>query len=170
MANLKSLKLRHTLISDATVSLVALCCRDLRRLDISFTPVRQPAILHKHDWALEKLSVTSAPLTTPFLISLLVSEIPIKLKDSLRILHLGALGASPTSNISTLPGNLTLTDYILESLTDVLAEFTRLESISLVGNAKLGIGSGALANFVRVVGRRCKACHPNRLTICTMFG
>lgn len=72
---------------------------------------------------------------------------------------MGALGSS-SSNINTLASSLTLTDQILDSLTNLLAHCNALENISLVGNTKLGLlrtdENAPLARFLRSVGRRCK--------------
>ena len=47
----------------------------------------------------------------------------------------------------------------LMRLTDILENFEHLESISLVGNAKLGLTErtdGAMSDFISRVGRKCK--------------
>lgn len=57
---------------------------------------------------------------------------------------------------------MTLDDYGLLELTDILANFERLESLSLVGNTKLGMtgrtfnGARALRDFMGRVGRKLK--------------
>lgn len=108
--------------------------------------------------ALKKLSLTSTPLTSSFLRALAFSQVS-GIFTSLHTLHIGALGASPSSSISSLTGSLTLTDDILTSLTNILVECKALEDVSLVGNTKLRLQTGAdlaLVTFVRKVGRRCK--------------
>ena len=141
-----------------SLSRIISCCHALSRLDVSFTPIRKIGVPSDHTphLAFEKLSLTSTPLTSTFLRTLGNSQ---GIFTSLRTLQIGALGASPLSTISTLTNSLTLTDEILESLNDTLAGCRSLESISLVGNTKLGVQTGvnsALANFVRKIGRRCK--------------
>ena len=160
LACLRSLKLRHTSITEISVSRVISRCRALSRLDVSFTPIQRLTVLSDGlpNRTLTKLSLTSTPLTTHFLCAFSSSKFANVL-TSLHTLQLGALGASPSSSISTLTDSLTLTDSMLRSLVDVLVDCKALESISLVGNTKLGLQTGAksaLAKFVRKVGRRCK--------------
>ncbi|KAF8526446.1 RNI-like protein [Gautieria morchelliformis] len=160
LACLRSLKLRHTLISEISLSRAMSHCRALSRLDVCFTPIRKLPVtsIGSPPLALEKLSLTSTPLTSSFLRTIGASQISA-IFVSLHTLQIGALGASPSSSISTVTDSLTLTDPILESLNDLLVDCRVLERISLVGNTKLGVQTGvnsALANFVRKVGRRCK--------------
>lgn len=54
---------------------------------------------------------------------------------------------------------LTMNNETLMRLTDILENFEHLESISLVGNAKLGLTErtdGAMSDFISRVGRKCK--------------
>jgi hypothetical protein len=160
LACLRSLKLRHTLISEDSVSHVISRCHALTRLDVSFTPIRKLMVPSDKETslALKKLSLTSTPLTSSFLRAFAFSQTS-EIFTSLHTLHIGALGASPSSSVSSLTDSLTLTDQILGSLTNILTECRALENVSLVGNAKLGVQSSAdmgLGYFVRRVGRRCK--------------
>ncbi|KAF8581648.1 hypothetical protein K439DRAFT_1513720 [Ramaria rubella] len=160
LACLRSLKLRHTLVSELSLSRAIPRCPALLRLDVSFTPIRQPTVLYDQppNFSLEKLSLTSTPLTSAFLQTLGSSKFSRSIFTSLRTLHIGALGASPSSSVSTLAGSHTLTDQILDSLSELLMQCKSLDSISLVGNTKLGFYTvnSPLATFVRKVGRRCK--------------
>ncbi|KAF8516132.1 RNI-like protein [Hysterangium stoloniferum] len=160
LERLRSLKLRHTLITELSLSRIASRCVALTRLDVSFTPIRQPTVVFDGSFPLklEKLSLTATPLTSAFLQKSTI-ELPTAFFSSLRVLQFGALGSMPSSRVRTTPGSLTLTDQVLDGLIDVLAACQAIESISLVGNAKLGLRSranSALARFIRTVGRRCK--------------
>jgi hypothetical protein len=160
LACLRSLKLRHTLISEISLSRVISRCRALSRLDVCFTPIRKLPVTSDRSppLVLEKLSLTSTPLTFSFLRTIGVPQIS-DMFISLHTLQIGALGASPSSSISTVTDCLTLTDSILESFNDLLVGCRVLERISLVGNIRLGFQMGPnspLETFVRKVGRRCK--------------
>lgn len=123
---------------------------------------------------LEKLSLTSTPLTPVFLsrATITPSESPWKF---LRTLHIGAIGASPSLRVKNTPVSLTLTDEILDLLTDGLYECKLLENISIVGNTKLGLRSknnSSLSRFIRLVGRRCKVkffCFIGQIMVTSAF-
>ncbi|KAG8927625.1 hypothetical protein FRC02_007989 [Tulasnella sp. 418] len=145
LAKLTCLKLRQTRVND--VALLSLVDRmpQIQHLDISFTAIQTLAFLDpekSETMSLEKLSLTSNPLKPSALLEKLPSLI------HLRTLNIGAIGDP-----------LNLTDTVLYTLTDKLAELTQLEHVSLVGNQRLGIskaGDHAIADFVLRVGRRCK--------------
>jgi len=107
---------------------------------------------------IEKLSLTSTAIGGVDVVAL-ISSLP-----HLKSLALGALGGGQGSSVSI--GNtsaMTMTDQMLESLTDVLKDLEQLEKISLVGNTKLGITSrddSALQYFIQRVGRKCKVRLP----------
>jgi hypothetical protein len=94
---------------------------------------------------LEKLSLTSTRVSSSDMLAT-VSKLP-----QLKTLSLGALGERQGS--SATMGNasaLTMKNESLVRLTDILENCQHLESISLVGNAKLGLTErmdGALLEF-----------------------
>ena len=129
---------------------------NLRRLDLSFTAVRKPPLLLSNT-SLEKLSLTSTPVSATDVVKIVSGM------TGLTILALGALGRSqdPVAAISNTTA-MTMTDGTLRQLTRLLVQCEGIESVSLVGNSKLGMVSrGALVDFVRLVGRKCKV----RLTL-----
>jgi len=105
---------------------------------------------------LEKLSLTGTSVSAADILAM------IKLLPNLKTLSLGALGGgqgSATSMVS--PSALTMNEDMLFTLTNILGEFSNLEYVNLVGNAELGFnrkGEGAIASFIRRVGRNCKVC------------
>ncbi|EEB91720.1 hypothetical protein MPER_09879 [Moniliophthora perniciosa FA553] len=128
---------------------------NLKRLDLSFTLLKRPSILLSEDSpALEKLVLTSTALSAADLLSM-VTRLP-----NLKTLSLGALGIQESSKAAVSNSSaMTLTDASLRSLTDIITRFEKLESVNLAANTKLGTTTrvdGALAYFVRHVGRRCK--------------
>ena len=151
LPNLKSLKLRQTSVTDHSINTLISMCPNLRRLDLSFTAVRKPPLLLSNT-TLEKLSLTSTQVSAADLVKILTEM------KGLTTLAVGALGRSqdPVAAISNTTA-MTMTDDTLRKLTNLLLECQRLERVSLVGNSKLGMVSrGALVDFVRLVGRRCK--------------
>ncbi|KAK7044116.1 hypothetical protein VNI00_007833 [Paramarasmius palmivorus] len=78
---------------------------------------------------------------------------------NLKTLSIGALGIQESSKAAISNSSaMTMTDAALRSLTDILSSFEHLESVNLVANTKLGMttkADGALAYFVRRVGRNC---------------
>jgi hypothetical protein len=148
LPNLRTLKLARLSISEVSLNALLPLCPALRRLDISFTAVRHPLVGPYDLPALEKLSLTSTHASNADLLALL-PRLP-----GLTTLALGALGASPRS-IAAIDSSMTLTDPALLKVVPLLQACDRLESLSLVGNIKLG---AALAPFVAAVGRKCKVC------------
>ena len=146
--SLRTLKLRQTALSDQAVDFLVSLCPNLTRLDLSFTMVRKLSLSQTMP-PLEKLSLTSTPISMASLLVL------IPLLPQLRILSLAALrgGSAAIGNSS----EMTMSDQTLDALTDILAGFQSLESISLVGNTKLGSKEG-LSGFIHRVGRKCKVC------------
>lgn len=161
LRQLTCLKLKHTSITEQSLKNIGQRCIHLKRLDVSFTHIKHPAVLFDTSVfipELEKLSLTSTPLTSAFLskVSVSTSSTPLKF---LRTLYIGAMGSSPSSRVRSGLDTLTLTDGTLDLLTDALHECKLLENVSLVGNSKLGMRSSihsSLARFIRMVGRRCK--------------
>ena len=164
MLSLRSLKFRQTSLSDASLDLFLKRCPALQQLDISFTGVRHPAALitmGSSPFALHKLSLTSTTVLATDLITAL------RILPELRTLALGALGGSygPRSSGSS-SATMTMSDETLRTITDILEPFQYLESISLVGNNKLGSSSkGALSYFIARVGRKCKVCPELKILI-----
>jgi hypothetical protein len=146
LPNLRTLKLARLSISEVSLNALLPLCPALRRLDISFTAVRHPLVGPYDLPALEKLSLTSTHTSNADLLALL-PRLP-----GLTTLALGALGASPRS-IAAIDSSMTLTDPALLKVVPLLQACDKLESLSLVGNIKLG---AALAPFVAAVGRKCK--------------
>ncbi|KAH8102600.1 hypothetical protein BXZ70DRAFT_890543 [Cristinia sonorae] len=152
LPNLKTLKLRQTAVTDTTINQFLLICPNIRRLDLSFTDVRQPPALQTNH-SLEKLALTSTRMSMESLLSILRNM------TGLRSLALGGFGAGRglSASISNTSA-MTLTDDALQGITDTLAKCDILENVSLVGNTKLGTmgrQSRALADFIQRVGRHC---------------
>ncbi|KIJ26912.1 hypothetical protein M422DRAFT_55305 [Sphaerobolus stellatus SS14] len=163
LQHLRTLKIKHTQITDVSVRKIAgRFGSTLSRLDVSFCPIRGPLSLLEDGpgWVLEKLSFTSTPLTSQWMHGFSSFGLSGNLKHTLRVLHMGALGAQASTSAITLQGNLTLNDELLWAITDVLTEFQVLEDVSLVGNSKLGLARAGedspLSRFVRIIGRKCK--------------
>ncbi|GJJ09704.1 hypothetical protein Clacol_003928 [Clathrus columnatus] len=132
LRRLRRLKLRHTSITNQSLKWIGSICIHLTHLDVSFTPIKQPLSLCDSSTfipELEKLSLTSTPLTPTFLLRVqtnVLLDSPLKF---LRTLHIGAIGASPSPRIRSTPDSLTLTDDVLDSLTDALYECKLLENV-----------------------------------------
>lgn len=155
LPDLRTLKLRQTSLSEASLGSILKICPALRRLDISFTLIRHPPqLLDSCMSTLEKLCLTSTSILPSDLINV-VSILP-----GLRVLAIGAMGVNRGSRASI--GNtsaMTMTDVTLLSLTSVLEKFRHMEDISLVGNTKLGLAlnePSAMSSFISRVGRNCK--------------
>ncbi|KAI0307845.1 hypothetical protein B0F90DRAFT_1677748 [Multifurca ochricompacta] len=130
---LRTLKLRQTSLSDASVNALIPMVPKLRRVDVSFTDIRRSLSTSHYDFAdLEKLSVTSTAVSPDDLI-------PSHGQRS-------AYSVSP----------MTFTDDHLRSLTAVLSSNTAIENINLVGNTKLARDGDSIAEFLLLVGRRLK--------------
>ncbi|KIM84624.1 hypothetical protein PILCRDRAFT_390629 [Piloderma croceum F 1598] len=157
LQNLRTLKLRQTSLSDSSLHPLMSLCPSIRRLDLSFTLVLHPLLLFQspNTVLLEKLSLTSTRVLSNDMLAT-ISKLP-----QLKTLSLGALGERQGS--SAAMGNasaLTMNNDSLVRLTDILENFQHLESVSLVGNAKLGLTErvdGALLDFISRVGRKCKS-------------
>ncbi|KAI6136788.1 hypothetical protein F5141DRAFT_1076651 [Pisolithus sp. B1] len=153
--NLRNLKLRQLSLSDASVQPFLARCPNLKRLDVSFTHVRRSPFGTNSIPALEKLTLTSINMP-PMDIVTLIASLP-----HLQTLALGALGGGGQGSFVAV-GNISamsMTDEALALLTDRLVVLKDLEKVNLAGNSKLGLtsrGNGALADFVRKVGRRLK--------------
>lgn len=160
LETLHTLKLRQTALSDLSLQSFIALCPNLRRLDISFTPVLHPPspLTNKQTslTALQKLCLTSTQVSNVEVLAV-ISGLP-----QLTTLLLGAMGERQGS--SATMGNtsaLTMNNDFLARLTNVLEDFRFLEAVSLVGNAKLGLtekSDGALSGFIGRIGRKCKVC------------
>ncbi|KIY65524.1 RNI-like protein [Cylindrobasidium torrendii FP15055 ss-10] len=154
--NLRTFKLRQTSLSDASMAALCEMFPNLQRLDVSFTAVKRPAVwLGPIAANITKLSLTSTATSPNSLVNAIGDM------SNLKTLAIGALGVGSNANTSVSNTSaMTLSDDLLYSLTDVLAAHGKLESLNLVGNAKLGQlskkGDGALQHMIRVLGRNCK--------------
>ena len=152
LARLQSFKIRHTQISATSLTNLLPKLPLLRRLDVSFIPLR--TIFHQHGSLpyppIEKLSLTSTPMLSQPLLQAL-SHLP-----HLKVLNLGALGASAKTVRGHSFGGAsntgrTMTDQVLYQVTDILADQCKqLESVSLAGNTLL-LGR-SVRYFVDIVG------------------
>lgn len=151
LARLQSFKIRYTQISATSLTPLLQKLPLLRRLDVSFIPLR--TIFHQHGSLpyppIEKLSLTSTPMPSQPLLQAL-SHLP-----HLKVLNLGALGASAKTVRGHSFGGAsntgrTITDQVLYQVTDILADQCKqLESVSLAGNTLLG---RSVRYFVDAVG------------------
>ncbi|GAA6005025.1 hypothetical protein JCM11491_002312 [Sporobolomyces phaffii] len=157
LSNLKTLKLKNTLVTDAALGrLLTLCAPTLSRLDISYTLVKSLDIISSafHTlpvWNLEKLVASGLPLTPPSLESFFrpLSERSPEERGRFKILKLGSIPASSTK----APG---LNDAVLDKLLPYWESLEGLETVSLRGNIYLGKSSEPLYSFMAKVGSRCK--------------
>lgn len=120
---------------------------------MGFTGLRHAHILEEFPTqALEKLVIASTQVPGPELVAALRSL------PTLKVLHLDAMGggqgtAARVSNSTAM----TLSDPLLEDITDALDGALHLEVVSLIGNTKLGLTRRqGLFDFIFRVGRRCK--------------
>jgi hypothetical protein len=147
-SSLQTFKLRQTALTTASLNMILPLLPNLKRLDVSFTPIMHLPLLNSPVPPLEKLSLTSTHVTSEDLLSLL------SLLPGLKTLVLGAMGGGMRNSSA-----MTMTDETLTDLSEIL-ERRCLESISLVGNTKLGQrkvnGESSVALFIRRVGRYCK--------------
>jgi Leucine-rich repeat (LRR) protein len=153
---LQTLKLRQTNLSDISLNALLPLCPNIRRLDLSFTRVRQlsDTVLDQFG-GLEKLVLTSTEITNKELHNILL-HVP-----RLSTLNIGALGSGQARSSSSGLGNataLTLTDDVLTSVTKILRTNSHLTSVNLVGNSKLGQRRKPISDFIEVIGRRLKVC------------
>ncbi|KAI9455849.1 hypothetical protein F5148DRAFT_1324597 [Russula earlei] len=150
---LRTLKLRQTSLSDASINALIPLAPNVSRVDVSFTDIRRPLVESLHSMAnLEKLSVTSTSVSPDDLLSILPAA------SQLRTLNIGALGGSHGKKFAYGTGisTMTFTDEYLRSLTAVLSQNSVIENISLVANTKLARDEEIIAEFVLMVGRRLK--------------
>ncbi|KAI1797818.1 RNI-like protein [Ganoderma leucocontextum] len=155
LPNLRSLKLRQAPLSDSPVNTILEACPNLRRLDLSFTLIKN--LVLPSNKLLEKLVLTSTMVPSDKIVSL-VSGL-----SKLKVLSLGAMGGNDFSTAATssaLSGT-TITDKPLRALTGALEGCPDLERVSLVWNTRIGYNAAAgsdaaLSCFIRRVGRRCK--------------
>jgi hypothetical protein len=149
---LQTLKLRQTALSDSSLNGFLFLCHDIRRLDISFTRFRHFSESVLNSFAnLEKLSLTSTHISKGHCCDILIHT------PNLAILNIGALGGGRGQAVDM--GNatsLTMTDDFLVDMTDILSSLPSLNSVSLVGNSKIGQRRQPLIDFIAAVGRRLK--------------
>ena len=158
---LRTLKLRQTSLSDASVNTLILLLPNVRRIDVSFTDIRRPLSVLPANFAnLEKLCVTSTTVSPDDLISMLPAA------SRLHTLNIGALGGNHGKRSAYGRGISTMSfmDNHLRSLTAALSQNTAIENISLVANTKLARDEEAISEFVLLVGRRLKVRGGNTST------
>jgi hypothetical protein len=152
---LRTLKLRQTSLSEASVNALIPFVPNITRIDLSFTDIRC-SLLAQHGCLanLEKLSLTSTDVSPNDLVSALSAA------KRLRTLNIGALGGSygKRSAYGSGVSTLTLTDNHLRPMTSVLSQNAVIENVSLVANAKLARDDEIIAEFIFLVGRRLKVC------------
>ncbi|KAH9968925.1 hypothetical protein BC827DRAFT_1121860 [Russula dissimulans] len=142
---LRTLKLRQTLLSDASVNALISLVPNITRVDISFTDIRRPLSVSPDSFAnLEKLSVTSTSVSPDDLLFMLPAA------SQLRTLNIGALGGGhgKSSAYGRDVSATTFTDEYLRSLTAILSQNTVIENISLVANTKLARDEEVIAEFI----------------------
>jgi len=155
---LRTLKLRQTSLSDASVNTLVPLVPNIRRVDVSFTDIRRPLSVSPDGFAsLEKLSVTSTSVSPDDLLSILSAA------PRLHTLNIGALGGShgKRSGYGRGVSTVTFTDVHLRSLTAILSQNTVIENINLVANTKLARDEEVIAEFILLVGRKLKVRRGN---------
>lgn len=160
LGKLRSLTLRHTLVTGVTLSKLIPHLPSLKKLDMSFVPIGiMPLDSITSIPSLTKLSLMSTPIEAQRLLPVL-EHLP-----ELKTLNIAALGASAKTargfdigGASTgAMGSRTLTDGALLRMTEILRTCSKLESVSLAGNASLGQGKErAVSYFIQQVGRKLK--------------
>jgi len=158
---LRTLKLRQTSLSDASINALISLVPNLKRVDVSFTDIRRPLSAPLHGFGnLEKLSVTSTSVSPDDLLSMLSAA------SQLRTLNMGALGGGhgKRSTFGRAISTVTFTDNHLRSLTAILSQNTVIENISLVANTKVARDEEIIAEFILLVGRRLKKLNLSGLT------
>ncbi len=148
---MRALKLRQTSLTDRTLNTILTVCPNLRRLDFSFTAVRDPPLVLSNQ-SLEKISLTCTKVSSVDLLKIVAGH------SHLKSLAIGALGRGEGSAAAiTNSSAMTMTDSTLQKLTDCLVECEFLENVNLAGNSKLGaVSRHCLGDFVRRVGRKCE--------------
>ncbi|KAJ3553179.1 hypothetical protein NM688_g3753 [Phlebia brevispora] len=120
---LRTLKLRQTYLTDATINVALSVSPNIRRLDLSFTLVRHPPLLINNT-SLEKLSLTSTKVSSADLLKIVSGM------TKLKTLVLGAMGrdAGSVAAVSNTTA-MTMTDETLRKLTSLLAHCDDIENI-----------------------------------------
>ncbi|KAG8805612.1 hypothetical protein FRC17_005412 [Serendipita sp. 399] len=161
LSNLRSLKIRHTPLTGVSIASLLPHLPMLQTLDASFVPIVSIPTVTVHPVPkLTKLSLASTPVDAKQLLPVL------ELLPTLKILNLGALGASAKTatgltiagkQSTSAMGSRTLSNATLLALTDILESFRDLQSVSLAGNSNLRTRPDrAVSYFIRRVGRRLK--------------
>ncbi|KAF9654328.1 RNI-like protein [Thelephora ganbajun] len=160
LPNIRKLKFSQLQLFDGSIAPFLDLCRNLRSLDVSFTFIKNPhkyLVLEENVGAnLEKLDMSCTPLTSSSLLAM------VKHLSGLRKVVLGAMGSTGSTAGWT---SATMTNETLDKLTTTFMGFQRLETVSLVGNVKLGFSSTrSFRNFIAEVGRRCKKLNMSSLS------
>ncbi|KLO20640.1 RNI-like protein [Schizopora paradoxa] len=156
LKNLRSLKLRYNMVTEASISSLTEHCTKLERLDLSFTRLKHVPHIEEPS-SIVKLSLTSTFISGTELVDL------VRRTPKLRILNIGSMGVKAGTSSSAAMGSaaMSLNDDVLVQLTDALLDCSDIESINLVQNAKLGAlvtrRDTALSYFIKLVGRKCKS-------------
>ncbi|KAM0789016.1 hypothetical protein ACM66B_003082 [Microbotryomycetes sp. NB124-2] len=156
LSNLRTLKLRSTDITDASLGrLVGLCAMSLTSLDISHTNVKTLDLLSRAlyalpQWRLEKLVVSGLPLTAPTLVGFFqpLSERPEDERNVFRKLKIASIPSTSTKQ----PG---LTDAVMAKVMPFLVRLKGLRDVSLYQNWELGKRDEPMTTFIAQLGRHC---------------
>jgi len=163
LANLKTLKLKNTHVTDAALGrLLTLCAPTLTRLDISFTDVKSLDIISSAlhtlpTWNLEKIVASALPLTPASLESFfrpLAQNRTPEERNRLKVIKLGSIPATS----ARAPG---MTDAVLTKLLPYWETFEGLEKVSLHGNVYLGKSKNPMYSFLSTIGSRCRVSVPS---------
>ena len=165
LSQLKSLKLRSTLITTLSLGkILALCYRTLSRLDISHTAVNSldplTTLLFSRSsdptappnpWTLAKLNVSSLRLSTATLLNLFrpLSRLPLSSRLVFDTLYMNSMPVVSTG----FPG---LNDNNFSKILDCLEGIEGIERLGLSGNPSLGIAVEPMRRFFGGLGRRCR--------------
>lgn len=152
LPNIKKLKFSQLQLFDTSIAQFLDLCHSLRSFDASFTFIKNPRkylVLEGNVGRdLEKLDISCTPLSSSSLLA------TVKHLSGLRKIVLGAIGSTGSKAGWT---SMTMTDETLDKLTTMFTGFQNLETVSLVGNVKLGLlSSRPLRDFIAEVGRKCK--------------
>ncbi|GAA5953526.1 hypothetical protein JCM3765_005063 [Sporobolomyces pararoseus] len=157
LSNLKTLKLKFTLITDAALGrFLTLCAPSLTRLDVSFTQIKSLDIISSAlhtlpEWKLEKLVASGLPLTPVSMESFFrpLSERPLEERSRFKRLKLASIPDTGTKAQG-------MTDSVLKKLLPYWENLEGLEKLSLSGNVYLGKMREPMYSLLSKIGSRCK--------------
>ncbi|GAA5883856.1 hypothetical protein JCM16303_007417 [Sporobolomyces ruberrimus] len=156
LCNLRTLKLKSTLVTDAALGrFLTLCAPTLARLDVSYTQLRSLDIISSAlhtlpTWNLEKLVASGLPLTPASMESFFqpLSLRPLSERTKFKVMKLGSIPATSTK----APG---LTDIVLKKLLPYWETLQGLEKVSLYGNIYLARSTDPMYTFMSKIGSKC---------------